>query len=107
MKGEVTHQPPAPPARRLSPRNYMTFPRELRDAIPDLPTYVGRTLELAGTHGSASNTRLFGTRVHVDLKIRETGRLKGRFTVRMDLQVEAARALAANLLELADRAEKV
>ncbi len=107
MKGEVTHQPSAPPARRLSQRNYMTFPRELRDAIPDLPTYVGRTLELAGTHGNSSNTRLFGTRVHVDLKIRETGRLKGRFTVRMDLQVEAARALAANLLELADRAEKL
>jgi hypothetical protein len=107
MSGEVTRQRADVPAKRLLRRNYMTFPTELRDAIPDLPTYVGRALELASTDGQASNTRLFGARVHLLLGIRETGKLKGRFTVRMDLQVEAARALAASILELADRAEKL
>jgi hypothetical protein len=88
-------------------RNYMTFPSELRNAIPDLPTYVGRALELSSTDGQASNTRLFGARVHLNLGLQETGKLKGRFTVRMDLEVEAARALAASILALADRAEKL
>ncbi len=107
MSAEVTRRPTRLPAARLPRRNYMTFPTELRNAIPELPTYVGRTLELAGTHGHSSNTRFFGARVHLGLEIRETGKLKGRFTVRMDLEVEAARALARNLLELADRAEKL
>jgi len=107
MSGEIIRKKAAPPAPRLRRRNYMTFPTELRNAIPDLPTYVGRSLELATTHGFASNTSLFGPAVHVELGIRETGRLTGRFTVRMDLEVVAARALAANLLELANRAEKL
>ena len=107
MKGEVTRRAAGAPAKRLSPRNSMTFPRELRNAIPDLPTCVGRTLELASVHGFASNTRLFGARLHLDLRTRETGKLKGRFTVGMDLEPEAARGLAANLLELAERADKL
>lgn len=94
------------PAARQPRRNYITLPRELREAIPDLPTYVGRTLELASTQGRASHTRLFGARVHLALGIRETGKLKGRYTVGIDLEIEAARALGASLLELADRAEK-
>jgi hypothetical protein len=107
MSREVARKTVSVPAARLRRRNYMTFPRELRDAIPDLPTYVGRTLELASTDGEASNSTLFGARVHLGLGIQETGKLKGRFTVRMDLEVEAARALAASLVELADRAEKL
>jgi len=85
----------------------MTFPSELRNAIPDLPTYIGRTLELSSTQGHASNTRLFGARVHLGLGVQETGKLKGKFTVGIDLEVEAARVLAASLVELADRAEKL
>ena len=107
MSGALTRKPEAPPVARPSRRNYMTFPRELRNAIPDLPTYVGRALELSSTHGNASNTRLFGPCVHLKLGLRETGKLKGRYTVRMDLDPEAARALAASMLELADRAEKL
>ncbi len=107
MSGAVTRRAGGVPAMRLRRRNYMTFPCELRNAIPDLPTYVGRTLELSSTHGHASNTLLFGARVHLALGIQETGKLKGRFTVRMDLEVEAARALAASLIELADRAGKL
>jgi len=34
----------------------------------------------------------------------EAGKLKGRYMPRMDLEAEAARGLAAPLLELADRA---
>jgi hypothetical protein len=106
MSAEITRPKSKVPAPRLRRRNYMTFPRELRNAIPDLPTYVGRTLELAATRGHASNTELFGACVHLLFGLRETGKLEGRFTVRMDLEVEAARALAASLLELADRAER-
>jgi hypothetical protein len=35
--------------------------------------------------------------------VRETGKLKGQFTVRVDLEVEAARALAEAILRMADR----
>ncbi|HTX39259.1 MAG TPA: hypothetical protein VME43_29745 [Bryobacteraceae bacterium] len=107
MSGPVTRRAAGVPALRLRRRNYMTFPCELRNAIPDLPTYVGRTLELSSTHGHASHTRLFGARVHLALGIHKTGKLKGRFTVGVDLELEAARALAASLIELADRAEKL
>jgi hypothetical protein len=107
MSSEVARTRTGLPARRPVRRNYMTFPSELREAIPDLPTYVGRALELSSTEGHASNTRLFGARVHLDFGLRETGKLKGRFTVRMDLEVEAARALAGTILELADRADKL
>ena len=107
MSAEVTRKHTGLPATRMRRRNYMTFPSELRNAIPDLPTYVGRALELSSTDGQASNTRLFGARVHLNLGLQETGKLKGRFTVRMDLEVEAARALAASILALADRAEKL
>lgn len=107
MSGEVTRKPTGLPATHMRRRNYMTFPKELRNAIPDLPTYVGRTLELSGIDGHASNTRLYGARINLNLGLQETGELKGRFTVRMDLEVEAARALAASILALADRAEKL
>ena len=108
MSRQVAHrQKQDLPARRPGRRNYMTFPRELRDAIPELPTYVGRTLELASADGTASHTDLFGARVHLNFGLRETGKLKGRFAVRLDLEVEAARALAAALAQLADRAEQM
>jgi hypothetical protein len=96
---------PATRSRALvRPRNTMAFPRELRNAIPDLHT--GRVLELDSINGQASNTLLFGRIVELKLEVKETGKLKGRFVVRMALQVAAARQLAATLNELADEAEK-
>ena len=97
------------PVRRRSSfsRNTMAFPRELRDAIPDLPTYVGRVLELDALSAEPTNTHLYGPRVHLKMVVKETGRLQGEYTVRADFEVESARALAATLLQLADQAEKM
>ncbi|MGD0776179.1 MAG: hypothetical protein ABSC05_25465 [Candidatus Solibacter sp.] len=90
---------------RLTPYNTIAFPRELREAIPDLPTCVGRVLKLDSVNGKASNTDLYGRRIHLSLVVRETGRLKGRFVVRMDLLPEAARTLAATLTRLVGEVE--
>ena len=95
-----------PARRRLLPGNTMSFPRGLRDAIPELPTCVGRVLNLDTINGDASNTVLFGPRVNLRLVVNETGKLKGEFVIRLDLEAEAARSLAGTLAELADRAEK-
>jgi|SRR5580704_12041720 hypothetical protein len=101
MSSKLTRktEPPLRPLRR----NMMAFPRELRGAIPDLHT--GRVLDLASINGEATNTP-FGALVQLKLVVRETGKLPGQFVIRMDLQVEAARALAATLTKLADSAEQ-
>ena len=96
---------PRGPARRLPRRNYMAFPRELRQAIPDLHT--GRALELASVNGQSSNTLLFGPLVRLKLLVKETGKLSGQFVVLMDLQTDAARELATQLNKLADAAEQL
>jgi hypothetical protein len=90
-------------ARRYRPTPYNTvaFPRALRDAIPDLPTCVGRVLKLDAINGQSSNTNLYGGRIHLSLTVRETGKLTGEFVVRVDLLPEAARTLAATLTRLA------
>ena len=88
----------------LARRNTMAFPRELRRAIPDL--HAGRVLELDSINGQSCNTPLFGPLVELKLVVKETGKLKDEFVVRMELQVDAARKLAVTLAELADRAEK-
>ena len=106
MSKEVARRElPAKPRFRLG-RNYITFPRELRDAIPDLPTYVGRSLELSEMHGESSATALFGKRIHLRLTASETGKLKGRYPIRVDLDPEAARGLAATLIQLADELDR-
>ena len=89
--------------RPLYRRNTMAFPSELRAAIPEL--HAGRVLELDSIHGDASNSMLFGPLVELKLIVKETGKLSGQFVVRMGLQIEAARQLAATLSGLADRAE--
>ena len=88
---------------RLTPYNTIAFPRELREAIPDL--HGGRVLKLDSVNGKASNTNLFGKRIHLSLEVIETGKLKGKFVVRIDLLPEAARTLAATLSRLADDVE--
>jgi hypothetical protein len=92
------------PTRRLARSNMMAFPRELRGAIPDL--HGGRVLELDSINGRASNTVPFGPLVELKLVVKETGELSGRFAVRMVLQTDAARELAATLNKLADLAEQ-
>ncbi len=84
----------------------MGFFRELRDAIPDLPTCVGRVLQVDAINGDASETPLFGPRVNLKVVVKETGKLKGKFVIRLDLAPDAARGLAETLTHLAERAEK-
>jgi hypothetical protein len=91
------------PVPRLPRRNTMSFPRELREAIPDL--HAGRALELDSINGQSSNTLMFGPLVQLKLVVKETGNLSGRFVIRMDLQSDAARQLAAELIKLADASD--
>jgi hypothetical protein len=93
------------PARRLPRQNYMAFPRELRQAIPD--RHTGRALELHSINGQSSNSLLFGPLVRLKLLVKETGKLSGQFVVLMDLQPGAARELATQLNKLADAAEQL
>jgi hypothetical protein len=101
MSSELTRKA-VPARRRLARSNTMAFPRELRGAIPDL--HAGRVLELDSINGRASNTP-FGT-LDLKLVVKETGKLSGEFVIRMGLQVDAARKLAATLSQLAEEAEK-
>jgi hypothetical protein len=107
MSKEVARsEPPARRRRRWeASRNTMSFPRELRDAIPDLPTCVGRVLELDSTTGSISRIYPGCPPVQLRMLVKETGKLKGEFPVFIDLQPEAARALAETLTRLADEAD--
>ena len=90
---------------KRTPGNHMTFPSQLREAIP-APPIGGRVLQLDGLSGGHSHSFL-GTRVSLKLLVKETGKLKGKYTIVMDLQAEAARALAKTLTELADQADPI
>jgi hypothetical protein len=81
--------------------NTIAFPTSLREAIPDLPTCAGRVLKLDSANGEATDTALFGRRVHLNLIAKETGKLTGEYTVRIDLDPKAALALAETLTKLA------
>ena len=83
----------------------MAFPRELREAIPEL--HGGRVLDLDSINGQAAITPFFGPLVELKLVVKETGTLSGEFVVRMELQIEAARELAATLTRLADKADSI
>ena len=85
--------------------NLITFPSELREAIPK-PPISGRVLQLDALTGGLSPGR-FGMHVHLKLLAKETGKLKGKYTILMDLQPEAARALAETLTQLADQADPI
>ena len=101
MSTEVTRKSAAI-RRALARRNSMAFPRALRDAIS--PIHDGRFLELDSINGQASNTALFGPFVELKLVVKETGKLRDSFVVLMRLQPDAARKLAATLIDLADQA---
>ena len=92
------------PRRRLNP-NRIFLPRALRDAIPDFPTCVGRDLELDSVSGHVADIFLVGQCIQLELLATETGKLNGKFPVRVSLSVEAARTWAETLTKLADQAE--
>jgi hypothetical protein len=106
MGKEITRKNAPARRRHLFIGNTISFPRELREAIPDLPTCLGRVLKVDAVNGDASNSRLFGPRVNLRVVVKETGKLKGEFVLRLDLEPEAARALAETLTQLAERADK-
>ena len=100
MSGELTRQKVPAPLEGCG--NTITFPRELRDAIPDLPTCVGRVLALTAMDGGLIPSRFGSERVRLRLAVEETGKLTGEFAILVDLCPEAARALARTLTQLAD-----
>lgn len=88
--------------------NYIVFPQALRDAIPgpELPG-CARSLILDSIGGNCASDNFFGKRVRLKFLAKESGKLKGTFEIGVDLEPEAARALAATLRDLAERVEKL
>ncbi len=52
-----------------TPANWITFPRELRDAIPDFAPSLGRVLQLESADVAATDTVWTGRRVSVKLTV--------------------------------------
>jgi hypothetical protein len=94
-------------ARRLPLTNNVTFPRELRDAIPDCEPSAGRVLKLDSASAQAANTVEWGRRVQIKLEVCETGKLSGVFGVWVDMEAEAARALAETILGAVEQSGKI
>ena len=109
MSAEISKSDVPVPTGRFN-RNRIFFPTALRDAIPDLPTFLGRELTLDSTTGRLTHVPFLpppfnGPRVQLDFVAKETGKLSGQFTIRVDLAPEAARALAETLTRLSNQAE--
>ena len=77
--------------------NNVTFPRELRDAIPDHQPSAGRVLKLESVQAQAAHTSEWGRRVQIKLHACETGKLAGSFDIWIDIEAEAAEALAETI----------
>ena len=86
--------------------NTMNFPQALRDAIPSLPQYWGRSLILASVDGRCGKVRGFGKRVRLKFRVEESGKLSGKFDVWIDMDAEAARGMATLLGKLMDEGEE-
>jgi hypothetical protein len=99
MSEELVHK------RRSPFVNNVTFPRELREAIPDHEPSAGRCLKLESVDAQAAHAFECGRRVQVKLHVCETGKLSGKFDVRVELEIDAARALAKLIESAADQAE--
>jgi fructose 1,6-bisphosphatase len=84
----------------------MYFPQGLRDAIPDWENSA-RMLNLTNIDGNCSHSNLAGKRVQLNFRVEESGKLSGAFDIYADLELEAARALAATLDELVKRVENM
>jgi hypothetical protein len=94
-------------APKLRLTNDVTFPRELRDAIPDHEPSAGRVLKLDSVAAQAANTIEWGRRVQIKLQVCETGKLSGVFDVWVDIEVDAAKALGETILAAVDRSAKI
>jgi hypothetical protein len=93
-------------ARKLQLVNNVTFPRELRDAIPDHRPSAGRCLKLDSVDAQAAHTVEWGRRVQIKLRVCETGKLSGQFDVWVDVQIDAAKALIELIQGAVEQAEK-
>jgi hypothetical protein len=93
--------------------NTITFPKELKDAIPD---YALRVLVFDSVSGSHYDGKEFARlldrnasspipRTILKLLIHETGKLNGEFNLVADLDAPTTRALGEFLIDLANRAE--
>jgi len=87
--------------------NTVSFPRELRDAIPDHEPSGGRLLKLESAHAQPAHTVEWGRRVQIKLQVCETGKLSGVFEVLIDMEAEAAQALAQTILGAVEQSAKL
>jgi hypothetical protein len=94
-------------APKFTMTNSVTFPRELRDAIPDHQPSAGRALKLESVDAQPANTVEWGRRVDIKLQVRETGKLNGVFDVWIDIEIDAAKALAETILAAAELSAKI
>jgi hypothetical protein len=86
--------------------NWITFPQNLRDAIPNFEPCDGRVLQLDSIDASPTESEWIGRRVRVKLRCCETGKLDGVFDVSISLNIGAAEALAEVLHDAAARAKQ-
>ncbi len=64
-------------------------------------------MKLDSVDAQAAHTDRWGRRVQVKLQVCETGKLSGKFDVWIDIEIEAARALAKLIQDAAEQAEKM
>jgi hypothetical protein len=83
--------------------NNVTFPRALRDAIPDHEPSAGRVLKLESVSAQPAHTIEWGRRVQIKLQVCETGKLSGVFDIWVDIEADAAKALGETILSAVDQ----
>jgi len=86
--------------------NWITFPQNLRDAIPTFEPCRGRVLQLDSIDAGATDSEWIGRRITVKLRCCETGKLDGVFDVSISLNISAAEALAEVLRTAAEQAKR-
>ena len=86
--------------------NWITFPQNLRDAIPTFEPCRGRVLQLDSIDAGATENDWTGRRAVVKLRACETGKLDGVFDVVVSLNISAAEALADFLRAAAEKAKR-
>jgi hypothetical protein len=110
---ELTPSPNVAIRSRSKWPNTITFPKELKDAIPD---YGPRALVFDSVSGSHYDGKVFAAmmgrtlagsspRASIKLLVHETGKLNGEFNLHVDLDAATTRALGKFLVDLADQAE--